>query len=89
MACRQTASIWSWLFKKHGSWKFFFKMKIWKQPFFWHDSFGKYFNRFMGCRITGHKRQWMDDGGCNEDKPHWYCFRCDQVISCSHNYEEE
>ena len=75
-ACRETQSIWWWFFhRRYGSPRDFFKRKIWKGDYFWHDSFGRFFNRLIGCKIAGHKRQWMEDGGCNEDKPHWYCFR--------------
>ena len=82
-ACRESMSIWLWLFNKRlHDWKGFFKRKIWRDEYFWHDSFGRYFNQLIRCKVVGHKRTWMGDGGCQEEKPHYYCFRCDKVIDC-------
>lgn len=80
--CRMHMNLWKWLFGDYKDWKFFFKNKLWKSDYFWHDSFWQYWNRWIGCKIIGHRREWMANGGCLENKPHYYCFRCNQVIDC-------
>ena len=49
MSCsRQTADIWWYLFK-HPNWLRDEWKNIIDSPYFWHDSFGKYWNRAIGC----------------------------------------
>ena len=58
---------------------------VWKykshREYLFHDSFGRYFNRLIGCRVFGHRKaQWMQDGGCSDERPKWYCFNCDREV---------
>jgi hypothetical protein len=74
MDARETHSLWFWL-KHHRK----VPIRIIRGEYFWHDSFGKYWNRFLGCRLRGHKlRQWIDvDNG----KKQLYCFACGKYLS--------
>ena len=78
-ASRQGANLWWWLFKRKKvySWRDFFRLKIYKSRYLWHDSFGVYFNRAVGCR-WGHRdaRQVGDPG---EPERMW-CFACHRYI---------
>lgn len=86
-ACRETASIWQhigWLFGKNSyrlRWGLFRK-RLWKSKYLWHDSFGKYLNRFIICPILGHRHVVNLDGCCGEpDRQH--CFKCERAVqSC-------
>lgn len=49
--------------------------------YFWHDSFGKYLNRLILCRIFGHKPTWLQDGSCSDEQPEHYCFKCEQEVN--------
>lgn len=90
MACRITASIWFYFFGSIWFYPWrkrvidFFKDRIWKSDYFWHDSFGKYWNRMIGCRLHGHRHKvWFKEGeGCGRDEAHWYCFDCERTIDC-------
>ena len=79
-ACRQTASLWFWL--RHD-FKLFIKQKMWRNDYFWHDSFGKYWNRSIGCRLNGHKNVHRLEEGCINPNPHWYCFACETEVDPS------
>lgn len=72
--CRETANIWFYI--KKG---WFNKIsKVIRSKYFWHDSFGKYFNRYIKCKITGHKNV----SNISEDprKVEMFCFDCDSYI---------
>jgi len=72
--CRELNDIWYYL--KRGWWKPF--LRSFKGNYFWHDSFGKYWNRIIGCRILGHRNiQNIADPG----KPkQMYCFKCEREV---------
>ena len=92
--CRQTFSIWFYIkkvfkpyYKGYSRWKCFrelVRLCINKSRtyYFWHDSFGIYFNRFLVCRMVGHRNvTWLFDGGCgSEDRPKHYCFSCGSEV---------
>ncbi len=49
--------------------------------YFWHDSFGRYFNQVILCPLIGHRHvQWLDDGGCSNERPSHYCVNCEQEV---------
>lgn len=75
--CRERADIWYWLGLR---WNFpeFVKRKIWKSEYFWHDSFGRYWNRIIGCRLFGH-RSVINVSDSNEEK-RIHCFYCERDI---------
>lgn len=89
-ACRCTHSLWCYIKKvirpygaHYGRWKCFkdlMKLPI-NTKYFWHDSFGKYFNRFLLCPLLGHKNvHWLIDGGCGGERPMHHCFCCEQEV---------
>jgi len=89
-ACRETCSLWFCIrriFKPYsstyGRWKYFkdlLRLKI-NDSYFWHDSFGCYFNRIISCPIFGHRNvSWLSDGGCSDDRPMHYCFNCEREV---------
>jgi hypothetical protein len=57
------------------------RLDPWARRYFWHDTFGKYWNRFLACPVLGHRDiQWLEDGGCGDPKAKWYCFGCEQEV---------
>lgn len=92
MGCgREGASIWFALgFRKEynrpeingrRAWRFpdFIKRKRYKSEYFWHDSFGKYWNRLIGCRLGHKKPQWIE-GNSGYDDEVLHCFACERNI---------
>jgi len=88
-ACRETFSIWFHIkkvikptFKTWGRWKCFkdlLNLRI--ESYFWHDSFGRYINRWLLCPLFGHRKvQWLSDGSCSDERPMNYCFNCEQEV---------
>ncbi|MBU0963284.1 MAG: hypothetical protein KKD48_05250 [Nanoarchaeota archaeon] len=91
MACRQTHSIWFYIkkvifpySKSYGRWKCFkelLNLDI-TNKYFWHDSFGKFINRYTICKIKGHKNvHWLSEGGCDDNRPKHYCFNCEKEVN--------
>lgn len=89
--CRQTFSLWFYIRKVlkpfpqyHGRWeclKDLFRLKI-NDSYFWHDSFGRYFNQIIFCPVFGHRSvHWLSDGGCSDDRPKHYCFNCEREVN--------
>lgn len=77
-ACREGASIWFALKKWNNGYLGivqFVKRKRWRSPYFWHDSFGMYWNRLIGCKLHGHKNI-RNIGDCGKVKYH--CFGCER-----------
>lgn len=83
--CRENQNIWWHVFKKRAPIRFI-RRKMWQGRYFWQDSFWKYFNRLIGCRLFGHKEigYFKEGDGCTKHEAHWYCFNCARCIS----YEE-
>jgi hypothetical protein len=81
MGCfRESFNIWTCLYKRYpyGGWqiKRLFKKRFWTNRYVWHDSFGKYFNRFFRCAIFGHgKVQDISDPG-----KEMHCFNCEKSL---------
>ena len=91
--CRQCCSIWFYIkcvispyFKNAGMkyrWRSLKRLMLLKfnDYYFWHDSFGKYINKFILCPILGHKEvSWLSDGGCETNSPEYHCFRCESEV---------
>jgi len=72
--CRESANIWRYI--KHP---FQLRRSIFKNSHFWHDSFGVYWNRIIGCKtIRGHKNI-QNIAEPNEEKE-MYCFACQRKV---------
>jgi len=71
-----------WLRLKLRSRKDVFTLRFWRRAlgsrYFWHDSFGKYWNRLIGCRLLGHRhvRNIADPG----DPKEMHCFNCERGV---------
>ena len=65
---REGADLFFWL--RRGK----ISTKIFNNPYFWHDTFGKRIKRLFGCR---HKNSQVlsDDGN-----PETYCFDCERKV---------
>ena len=73
-ACRETANIWFYMKKRW--WRKLFKS--FKNPYFLHDSFGVYLNRWILCPFLGHRNMYnVNDIG---EPERLYCFNCDREI---------
>ena len=90
-ACRKTMSLWHYAKKaftyrspywtRWDSFKEFLRLRV-DNKYFWHDSFGQYLNRWFVCPFFGHRSlQYLSDGGCSCDAPHWHCFACEKSLS--------
>ena len=85
-AQRENCSLWFYygFWKNYAGegknkWRFpeFIKRKKWKNSYFWQDTFLTYWNRFLGCKIFGHKKvQRVDDN----DVVYFFCFNCHQKV---------
>lgn len=84
-ASREGFDVWWSLFKfyRYGNqitWhgKRVFTRRFWSSRYVWHDSFGKYWNRIIGCRIFGH-RHVQNISGRGEAKQ-LHCFDCERHL---------
>lgn len=73
MTSRETSNIWFYI--KHMNLKYFFKKRLYKTDYFWHDSFAIYFRRLFGCK---HRLLEVYD---SNDKKHLYCFKCERFAN--------
>lgn len=73
-ACRETNNIWFYLKKRW--WKHLFES--FTGPYFWHDSFGQYLNRWFLCPILGHRK--VKDVSDPGEKEKLYCFNCERDV---------
>ena len=97
-ACRETLSVWFKIrrvikpFSYHGRWKCLkdlLKLRV-DNPYFWHDSFGRYLNKWVVCPILGHRKSvWLSDGNCDDDRPKHHCFNCEQEVDPGINKIQE
>lgn len=79
---RENVDIWTSLSMKYpnGDWMGWrvFKRTFWRNPYLTHDSFGKYWNRLVGCRLAGHRNiQNVADPG---EPKQMHCFNCERRI---------
>lgn len=75
-ASRQGADVWFYLFNRGGAVgiKHFFRYRLWRNRFFFHDSFGKYFNRLYCSH--GDAKDVSDPG----EPRRIHCFRCERDV---------
>ncbi len=55
-----------------------------RSPYFWHDSFGKYWNRLVTCRVRGHRDVHdVADHSCDcaGEPPRMWCFKCERDVT--------
>ena len=79
---RENADIWFSLSGKYpnGDWMGWriFKRSFRCNPYFIHDSFGKYWSNWAGCRLFGHRRV-LNIADPGEPKQ-MHCFNCEGRI---------
>ncbi len=74
---RETASLWFWLFEEGKHYKKYKRSfrKLVSSEYFWHDSFGCYINKYLTCKLFGHRNaQWLGEVHNNQEE--FYCFSC-------------
>lgn len=73
-----------WL-KNHGI-KKTFRTKIWKERYFWQDTLFTKWNRFIGCKVLGHRYK----GSVEDGKGGWklFCFNCYQKIGAFYDKDK-
>jgi len=86
MGCqaRENKNIWWYLFtytnygdkKKWRGYKVFTK-NWWRNEYVFHDSIGKFFNRYIICKINGHKELKKITICKESSKKISYCFACE------------
>lgn len=82
-SCRENASIWWCLFNRYpnGDWtgQRLFTRRFWHSPYLWHDSFGVFWNRLVGCRLFGHGN--VQNLSFRGEPDEWRCFDCDRTVA--------
>ncbi|HUS48768.1 MAG TPA: hypothetical protein VMZ91_01265 [Candidatus Paceibacterota bacterium] len=84
MNARESFNFWRALFGKYPSGKSqisrLFQKRFYTSKYFWHDSFGKFWNRLVKCRLFGHKniQDIMTNSGLDK-----YCFDCETYLNMS------
>ncbi|MDH3834882.1 MAG: hypothetical protein OES34_12100 [Nitrosopumilus sp.] len=76
MTARATNNIFYYI--KNKNLKHFFKSKMYKSQYFWHDSFGVSFRRKFGCKHVFSKIDRFN----TDSKFDTFCFKCER-------YEED
>ena len=86
MGCgRQVASLWFYLFHCYPSgrwcgWELLTRRgvrDIWRSRYFWHDTFGRYWNRLFKCRGVHRYVRHVSDLG---EPERWHCFDCERDV---------
>ncbi len=75
---REGANIW-WILRhpKYSHWRF---KKAFQSPYFWQDSFLKFWHRLIGCHLSGHRIVPLSDDGSHYYN---YCFKCYRKIGAT------
>lgn len=81
-AGRESADIWWCIFHRYpsGRWAGWNLLghNFWLNTHLLHDSFGKYWNRMIGCRVFEHRNiQDVSDPG---EPKEMHCFNCEKRI---------
>lgn len=81
---RERANLWLhlwWIFFPTYGKRWKFDWKIFKNEYFWHDSFGVYLHRWMLCPLLGHSNvnETMDSNSL-------YCFKCERNVFPTRDY---
>lgn len=83
-AARMGADIWWLLFGRwpNGEWRGWtlvrrpMRRQVWRSPYLWHDSFGKYWARLTLCKHPDPKVV------SDPNEPLWlHCFRCERKLN--------
>ena len=72
---REDANIWRCFKNLYGVKRLWGKRPVWRNEYFWHDSFGVYFNRYIKCKFFNHKN--IKDISDNRDYVDLHCFDCE------------
>ena len=75
MPNRESADLF-WHLKRYGV-KNSLRRKLWREHYFLHDTFGKRWNRAIGCRFKHKKVRIVED----DETGKWdrvYCFACER-----------
>jgi hypothetical protein len=88
---RQSANLWWYLTHgwhnyagkgrtKWAGWDFF-RQRLYRSSYFWHDSFGQYWHRWVVCEWRGHPKvvNVADPG----EPARLHCFKCEQDVRVS------
>lgn len=82
MASRQTGNLWWYLgFHSEGKWRgwYLFDRRFWaRNGFILHDSFGKFWSRWITCPLLGHRN--IKQVGDNNDYLALHCFACEKKL---------
>jgi len=86
--CRENQSLWKGIalcFNGFDKWyylKRLFRLVFYGNGYFWHDTLGRYINRWFICPLIGHRNiRYLDNGGCRGEQPYYHCFDCEQRIN--------
>jgi len=71
MSSRENASLWGWIIGTSFG-------PPWRKDYFWHDSFGKYWNRYVKCKFFKHKN--IKNISENNDYVDLHCFDCEGKV---------
>lgn len=77
-ACRESSNIWISLKRKNLRGRLL-KKRFWTSGYIWHDSFGKYFNRLIGCLLFGHRKVKNISNYLPKEKE-MHCFNCERGL---------
>ena len=77
MGCsRENADMWQSIFK----YKRLPEKRLFKSQYFWGDSFGQYYYRWIGCKLFGHKNKKGIAYYNDNENDVIYCFNCRNVV---------
>lgn len=68
------------LVRYRWGWKRLFTWRFWRydRQYIWHDTFGRYFYRWIGCRVFGHRAvQDISQYDTPYPGPELHCFNCE------------
>ena len=88
-AAREAKNVWWYLFSKWPNyagkgprwrgWDLFHRRWWRNSEYLYHDSFGKFWNRWVKCKLTGHHK--VMDVACNGEPQRLNCFDCEQAVT--------
>lgn len=53
--------------------------RVWRNPYLLHDTFGKRWNRLVGCRVLGHRH--VQNIAEPREPVQWHCFNCETRLA--------
>jgi hypothetical protein len=75
---RMNCNVW-WHLTRRGYRKELLTRRFWRQSYIWHDSFGKYINRYVTCRLFGHRNVQVIDMSNGNKRRHCFACECDTM----------